>query len=227
MDRKQNILIDLDSILDVRLAILYSLLPKSIASVTKKYVERKTDLFPPVPYNLFKVYYDRRNKNILNYGIPTNILKIVEEAAIADREHITRTMVDNTIFINTYPYKLTENEKKEFSARLLKILPFVEINYIFKNMEELSTKFIVENEIFTVIMYDGLDWLEKQVALLNIVEDPLLGRTLIVPALINTPGIEIKKEMFEKTAKAYEVIIDLIFIDARFFSPERERKNKK
>ena len=61
-------------------------------------------------------------------------------------------------------------------------------------------------------MYDGLDWLEKQIALLNIVEDPLLGRTLIVPALINTPGIEIKKEMFEKTAKAYEVIIDLIFI---------------
>ena len=79
MDRKQNILIDLDSILDVRLAILYSLLPKSIDSVTKKYVERKTDLFAPVPYNLFKVYYDRRNKNILNYGIPTNILKIVEE----------------------------------------------------------------------------------------------------------------------------------------------------
>ena len=224
MSSKKNILIDLDSILDVRLAILYSLIPKDIDKVSKKYVNRKSDLFHYVPYNLFKGIYDRRNKNILNYAIPTNILKVLEEVAISDREHITRTMTDNTIYVNSYPYPLTEKEKNEFSNRITNIIPFVEIKFVFLDMEELSAKYIVENDIFTVIMYHGLDWLEKQVALFNIVDDPLVGRTLIVPALINVPDVEVKKEMFEKTSKAFGVIMDVSFIDARYFSPEKEKK---
>lgn len=224
MNEKKNVLIDLDSLLDVKLAIFESLVPNQMEEITKKYVDRKSDLFCNIPYNLFKCIYDKRSKAILNYAIPTNIIGILQSVVVTDREHITRTLEDNYIYVNSYPYMLTEKECKEFEKRLLFMIPTAKIKFVCLDYEKLSCEFLVNNNIETVIMYDGLDWLEKQVALNNIVGNPLVGRTLILPAIINTPDVKIKKEMFTKTAKAYGVIMELLFIDARYFSPQNKKK---
>lgn len=225
MEYNRNILIDLDSILDVRLAILYSLYPNYIDTITANYLKRKTDTFGNLPFTVFKAYYDKRNKHILNYGIPTNIFVILEEVLANHNEHIAFAGDEVTLYINSYPYNLNNDEIKEFKVRIENEYKNVNIAFINYSMEDLTPEFIINNKIYTIIMYHGLEWLNKQVGLLNIVKNPLLNRELIVPALVDNLAIDkANKKLFEELSKRMGTILTLQFVDARYFSPERLEK---
>ena len=119
-----------------------------------------------------------------------------------------------------------ENEEiKEFKVRIENEYKNVNIVFINYSMEDLTPEFIINNKIYTIIMYHGLEWLNKQVGLLNIVKNPLLNRELIVPALVDNLAIDkANKKLFEELSKRMGTILTLQFVDARYFSPERLEK---
>ena len=118
------------------------------------------------------------------------------------------------ILISLYSFFMLKKEYKNVNI--------VFINY---SMEDLTPEFIINNKIYTIIMYHGLEWLNKQVGLLNIVKNPLLNRELIVPALVDNLAIDkANKKLFEELSKRMGTILTLQFVDARYFSPERLEK---
>ena len=117
------------------------------------------------------------------------------------------------------------DEIKEFKVRIENEYKNVNIVFINYSMEDLTPEFIINNKIYTIIMYHGLEWLNKQVGLLNIVKNPLLNRELIVPALVDNLAIDkANKKLFEELSKRMGTILTLQFVDARYFSPERLEK---
>ena len=97
--------------------------------------------------------------------------------------------------------------------------------YQLRPYQQTTVDLIINNKIYTIIMYHGLEWLNKQVGLLNIVKNPLLNRELIVPALVDNLAIDkANKKLFEELSKRMGTILTLQFVDARYFSPERLEK---
>lgn len=224
---KHNILIDIDSIMDTRLVMLYSINEElAIEIFNSTYHLRTTDIFGNIPYNLFKGLHDLRNKAILNYAIPTNALSIVTSILATNVADIKNLDENYTIYLNTYPYKLNKVEEDNFTKTIEKIAPDADIEFLYLSKKELTPNIINEKEIYSIIMYDGAEWLEKQNRLLNIVDNPLLGKTLFIPAIVNErlPNLKINRNLFDTISKSLELIMTVIFVDVEYFSPIQKKK---
>lgn len=226
---RHNILIDIDSILDTRLVMLYSIDEDVATNVFNSTYDRRTsDVFDLIPYRLFKGLYELRSKTILNYAIPTKALSLVSTILADNVADITNLENDYIIYVNTYPYRLNKTEEENFSRNILKMAPDADVEFLYHSLKELTPQIITEKDIYSIIMYDGAEWLEKQNSLLNISEFPMLGRSLFIPALINEslPNLKITKQLFENISKSLEMIMTVIFIDVEYFNPIRTKKKR-
>ena len=221
------IYLELDSLVDTRLALLYSLSEKTAIEVLPDYHLRRNDIFGNIPYRLFEELYKLRKKNILEFAIPTKILDILG-MMVAEKRGDVRNIGDKyKLYLNTYPYVLTKEEQDRFSEVITRFIPDLFVECIYETQYSLTPKFITDKDISDIIMYNGLEWLEKQISLFNIVEHPLINRSLVVPAITNEFGIKVDKNLFLDTAKRLEMVITVIFVDVAYFAPMLPTKKDK
>ena len=221
---KDNIITTLDTVFDTRLGLLYSI-NENIAEkclMNGGYHIRIRDNFGPISQDIFSGLYRFRTKALLEYALPSKILHtliIFLLRSTMDAPHKTRD-VQPILYINYYPYDLTE---KEISRLAIMIgsslsLPSDYVKFIRMDYDELTPKY-VNDTAHTLVMYDGMEWLSYQTTKKRVNKDPIVGCSLFVPFLLTgTLGLNKLTPDAVKTASlVYKPIINLEFVDAVYF----------
>ena len=221
-DEILDIYIDLDVILDTRMALLYTLSEDlAVAEFTSgKYGKRVRDNFGNVSNNVFNMLFRRRNKGLLKYALPSNIFKLVNEVIVG---HLTDSITTNypKMYVNIYPYQLNSDEQQVVLGMISGLFKHCVYELVYMdNMKDLTPTWVKDN-VKTIIKYDGLEWLENHNKLLNLTSTPLLDRTLIVPAIFTGPlpkNVKIDSKLFISTATSIKSLIKVMFTDIYYFN---------
>lgn len=206
---KSRIYIDLDSILDTRLGTISKLYPERAIELLgdAAYYMREENVFEGVDKALFDTAYAKRDKETLSSSTPTAFLlelrKIVFDV-LEKSVHPLHGDVDVTI--NVYPYKLTEDEKKDIEACVLyytgECVPVRTIDL----MPSLLTPVYFKGEFSVAIMYDFGTWLESQAEAFRTIQIPDVS--LLVPKFW-LKGKPTPEEFEEETVSEEEPFIAL------------------
>lgn len=219
------IYISLDSILDTRLPIFMGIDNNIIDKVDlhKNYQLRKKNVLGWISEDIFSIFYAYRNKEILKFSTVTGIhiyLKDIIDKMVtnhAERDSFTST----NMYVNTYPYVLTNDEITNLLYMVSSYYPNINIEVIHLNpFTEVTTKWIRENDIATVVMWDGLEWIESQHVLGYTTSYPILGTSLVVPAIANKSILveDVDTSIFEILIKTLSPIVSCVPISVGFFS---------
>lgn len=225
-----NIYIGMDELFDTRITMLSSI-NEDIASdiFNKNYNLRTNDTFGYIPYSVFNTYYKTRNKNILLYSLPSFIYKIIDNITLDFYSDLKNKEVDlQTLYVNTYPYSFNEDELNKFKETFKSYIKNVEVEFIEYSDYDLTPKVLENLNIENIIKYNGIDWLEQQNRLLNVVDNPMVNKNLYVPAIINFKlGTKINKEVFNAIAKSLGVFINVYFTDIIYWNMIAKTKKEK
>ena len=221
---KDNVVTTLDSIMDTRIGMLYSISEEIMeyALESGTYHNRIRDNFGPISQDVFRSFYRYRTKELLEYSIPSVVIRDLIFPLIRSILDLPQKGgdVQPILYINIYPYDLTESEQERIRIIIANILKIsTEFVITFKlNYKDFNAKWINEHA-HTIIMYDGMEWLEYQTSVNDITKDPLVGAKLIVPLLLtgSMQMGDISEEKIKALVDFYRIIIDLEFIDAGFF----------
>jgi len=224
---KINIYTDLDSIFDTRLPILFEMDEDLVEKMVKNktYHYRVNDNFEYIPQNMFKILYRNRSKMVLTKGTPTGILPLINKYNVEARlAAVTANSNPNTIlYLNTYPYPLMSSELDALIVGLRSSIPNIAIKPIFEKPSDITPEWINEN-VALMIMYDGLEWIERHVSNHNLMKTPLTDIVMMVPSLLyNNIKYHAKDKqeilkMFETLEETYRTLIKVRFLDTELFS---------
>ena len=220
----KGILIDLDTILDTRLATI-TLLDKELTLDLLKdnyFNKRLYDEFSYIDNYSFKNIYKNRNLSFLNKAYITKITELLSiEIDLISSKKIQSGMSNIVnIDINVYPYKLNDKLSKYITNAIYKSLltDNVYINLVSINNTELTMK-LIESKYSVVIKYDGLEWLDY---LLTIKKDNAPSSKLYVPALLQEPiqfnSVKALENLLNSISELYKPYIDITFISVEFFN---------
>lgn len=182
---KSNVLVDLDSLLDTRLGTIARIDPDlvfyNIANF--KYYNRDEDIFDNIDKDVFRKLYQERDKETLKLSPATQFCrelgKIAVDLSVDSHSQPMRGKAE--IFINVYPYHLTDDEMIEIENSILyytgETLP---VHAIRKRPEEITPRFL-KNDFSLMIMYDYAPWLELHAN--DLEKTPLPEVTLLSPRI--------------------------------------------
>lgn len=219
----KNTLVELDAILDTRLAMAYLLDKKSVEHITTdgSYYTRVKDNYGNISKDIFDTFYKRRTKNLLTLGLPTPIFDILKQhyGEIITDELNDEYEEDIIIYVNIYPYDLNEDEKNNIITSVTNIIPKSIVKIISLSKKELTPQW-VDSNVTTLIMYEGLDWIEYHMSNNALIENPLLTTLLISPAIStgSTSTKQVKKDTFKDLMLVASTLIDLVLVDVVNFS---------
>lgn len=229
---KSIFLVDLDSIFDTRLGLLSVMFPNLATAVVhdKSYYNRTSDRFEfdgiVIGHEFFRPYYDRRNKYLLKCSGVTLIPYLICNEIIRHK-----TTMDNgeclepcKIFVNTYPYKLLEEEKENIKAVFYQYLnEELEFEFIRRNNKQVTIDFIKDTGIDLILKYDGLAWIES-LDKKKLLGDPIKDTTICIPKIVNRYGNKIKdmeKDFLDVLRESLSLMLDFEFVDSYMFSDSR------
>lgn len=186
-----NILTDLDSLFDTRLSLAYILDEKNIIrdihEKEDKYRNRILDNFGNVSNDIFMQIYDKRSKYLLRNALPTNMLDYIKENYVDYNFNPISNNYDDTftLYLNIYPYALTEEEQKNIVDSLNNFFGGIDICLIYKKFIEISPSFLITNKINIVVLYELTRWLELIVSEYDIMSTPLTHVYMVGPYYFN------------------------------------------
>lgn len=221
-----KVLTDLDTLFDTRLAVGYLLNEVEAAKAIKnnQYRLRIRDNIGNIPYSVLRPYYRYRSKDIFELALPTYVMGFIKEhveESIADgmiSDEVTTDHID--VFVNAYPYDLNIEEMKLLGKAIESDIPFTNVHMINMDMMQLDCKWIKDNNVNMIVMYDLLYWLELQVLMNNHLDYPIIDVYGFCPAILNSSdyGKKLKLEDFEEFKQNYKSILELTFGPAALFS---------
>lgn len=251
-----GIYVSLDAILDTRIGTVDKLCGTDVAMqvlsenyhsrqddkfpAVKRFLEAKAQEFSPlvdqVPSNnvdAYKEAYAKRDTETLLRSTLTGAMDFLQDITrVLMQQAISRPYHDGVrIVVNTYPYKLDEEEQQFVLAGLAakmnaftKVgIPF-ELETIVKSDAELTPKYCKEN-FSAMLMYEYENWFFAQQR--AFIQSPAPEVTLYAPAIyhVQTPTEEELEECkrnlwtpFETVMKTARGWIDLKLIDVEHFS---------
>lgn len=172
------IYVDIESLLDIRQAILSKLIdPIKLAEfvVSDEYNFRTTDIFK----NIDMIKYEKIKQNITVDILPrTTVTYIVNTIGTKIQNFQKRNSYygeskQPEVLINVHPFNLTEKQ-----AEIIQNLMFIKlgksclITLINKPIEEISPFFIKSTNISACFIYDTSNWIEKHIDSLNNIKLP-------------------------------------------------------
>lgn len=182
-----NVLVDLDSIMDTRLPVLYAI-DEDVAEraiKTGTYFSRYKDEFEYITLDIFKPIYNDRTKNVLSLATPTKMLDTISdycsEALLQNKS--TGGNGKLTIYINIFPYELSPTEYDNLASGVRYMIGDVDVKIVSMSISELTPKWVDDN-LALLVLYQGLDWLEYHTAMVNIIKNPINNVALMVPATV-------------------------------------------
>jgi hypothetical protein len=226
----QHLYVDLDALLDTRLATLALIDPKLVPmALEANYFERQVDEFPLVDSPLFKKLYETRDRDILSQAGFTKVLKFLQETVrqlyfqTLDTPFTSEILVD----VNIYPYVLKREELEALMKCLMAVIgKGCAVRFIRKSDEELTPKLC--NETYSLMVrYQYDKWIDEMCKDdgKDIRRYRLSGITLIGPQIFirkPTPN-EIanfrakKQDPFRLTERLFSPIINLQLITLSTF----------
>jgi len=224
-----RLLVDLDSIFDTRLSVLYSISPDLAEQAIKSgYLNRVSNKYPDISVETFNERYKVRTKADLKNALVTPIIKIISDFAYTTISNSISGPIKErpVIILNTYPYVLSEDEKKLFINLLFTITKtYAEIEIINFSPDDITPKYLKDN-INLVVMYSGLDWLDLHASKDHFKKTICPDIGLISPATLDyypsdTKLVELTKlgvELFEGIEKTASPLIALSLINVSNFS---------
>jgi len=219
------IYISLDSILDTRLPIFMGIDNDILDKIDlhKDYQLRKKNVLGWISEDIFNIFYAYRNKEILKYSTVTGIYVYLNDVINKTiTNHAERdSFISTNMYVNTYPYVLTNDEITNLLYMVSSYYPNINIEVIHLNPYiEVTTKWIKENDITTVVMFDGLEWLESQHVLGYTTSAPILGTSLVIPTIASKSILveDIDANIFEILIKTLSPLISCVPISVGFFS---------
>jgi len=226
-ENNKNILIDIDSIMDTRLPMVY-LLDNDLSSKIVKdgtYFSRYTNEFKHITRDIFESLYRDRDKSVLELATPTNILKLIRN--YCEESYGMDSVLGSTgnmcVYINIFPYKLKSTEYELLKSGLGTLIGGVNIKVISMNIDELTPTWIDKN-IRTMVMYDGMKWFERHISNLSLIKNPLLNVQLLAPAIVDMGNsnfintIDDPEKLFSDVENNAKTLIDLHLLPAKDFS---------
>jgi hypothetical protein len=216
-----DILIDLDCMIDTRLSTLINNFPTLTAKLVteKKYHSRTSDDYLCIDHRVFYKLYDKRDNENIRIPIRTNILPILNEYCCDVKKDMYMKQEDMlTVYVNTYPYILDYNEEELIKFGLMNRLPSG-VNVEIVSMSNVTPRWLDEN-VRAFMTYDGMRWLNKQVAKGNFIGYSIPNVTLITPALFNGGLPEDVDGVLEETRESLSLYIGINFVTVEFFLGE-------
>jgi hypothetical protein len=165
LDKKQGIFIELDVLLDTRLATLYNLSEESmISALDNGYFTRRTDTFHGTDKEVFDEAYKNRDKETLKNAGITKMIGFIRELIHAMNKQAIEEPIHSgpKLYVNIYPYKLNEKEIEAIiTATALATGEMCDIEVVDMPPERITPKFCKAN-LAIMFMYNYAPWLEAQ-----------------------------------------------------------------
>lgn len=161
--QKSRILLEIDSIFDMRLATLAVMGKDKVMSALKgNYFERASDVFNGVDYDEFKTAYAKRDKSYLRFASQTPVIKLAHDFALTTLENVNNSPFhfDPVIMINIYPYVLSEPEIEIIVKSLAQVTNGIaDIEAVNMRYEEITPLYLKLN-LSMMVIYEFDKWLE-------------------------------------------------------------------
>ncbi len=184
----KTIFIELDSLFDTRLGVLYTEYSEAILGILPQYKTRSIDSFPPLTNNKnFTDLYRARNREVLKNSLPTEVFNVVSNfVKLALKEMQTTPFpAAPKIILNTYPYDLTINEKHMFLKLLTaKVSKYVDIEVVSLENKDISPSYLNDN-VELLIKYDYTEWFEEQALHNTYIKTKCPDVKFITPAVLS------------------------------------------
>lgn len=228
-NNKQAIYIEYDALIDTRLGTLARINSDVAKSVLESgtYHTRLNNEFPGIDKTEFAEMYQKRDVDTLKMSIVTNAIRLLVDlvGTLAEQAIATPYHGGSKIVVNTYPYKLSAEEKDTIGLAIrgwIGNLAPVELVHI--ATKDLTPRYCKDTYTL-MIVYDHQEWMTTHAQ--AFIETRLPEVTMYVPALYfeNTPTTEELEKLYKEAAHpmiALEMlaspIIQLKVIDVSFFS---------
>lgn len=158
-----TVLIELDALLDTRIAVIAGLGDAALDSVMRSdYHNRLMDVFENVDETLFNERYQNRDKTVLANAVLTPMGQMLKEFAFKTLKQMVETPFhyQPKIMLNVYPYKLTEDESKVLIASIIDITGGkADVQVIDVSYEDITPSYVKAN-LSILVLYEYYKWLE-------------------------------------------------------------------
>lgn len=238
----QNIYIELDCLLDTRIATIHTLNPDAALEVLEKgFTKRTKDNITPytdkVKQEDFKKAYEKRTADLLVDSRPTQYFFLLKDiiSGIKKQQNMRFDIGDINVFVNIYPYELSDEEKIEMQAALSEHFR-ADVTCISLPNYAITLEKIKAEDWVLLAIYDGRSWVERITNAMA--EDKSFNPetvtriprvTLTFPALLRDDVEDPKKEnlttpdgqvldVFESIRLMFVEIIAIDFLPANMFS---------
>jgi hypothetical protein len=221
--------IELDCLLDTRLATLFLIDAEAAESVLRKgYLDRWTDDFP-VKTELYEKVYRARDRKTLKNSIMTPMVRLCREFVHETLKQGTQGPYQYTpkIVINMYPYQLTDSEQETIVRVVATAVKQVcDIQIVSYDYDQLNPAW-VKKECSVLVMYRYPEWLEYHSLNGQWKKTTCPEVTLMGPALyFNGPPSDaavaesqaLKMSPFEAMEQITGPLIQLTLLPVRYFS---------
>lgn len=222
--------IELDCLLDTRLAQLYSYGEEyAEAALMNGYLERLEDKFPNVDPEQFSLDYKNRTKTLLQHALMTPMVELVADFVNKTQLNYINSSLETTpkVVVNTYPYDLTIEEQKILLIGLYThINPECPIEFIHESMEDITPS-KVKSDYAVVVMYRYDRWLEHHSETGDFAKITCPDVALIAPRIFfhglpdqETVGLaqSMKMDIFDMVETTCGLLIHLSLYPISFFS---------
>lgn len=190
-----RMLVELDAILDTRLAMVELLNPSLVEKLlTPEYANRLSDEFnllvPELDNELFKRAYSERNLETLYYARPTDILLFVNATANAMLREVAKgqSESDNVeIDINYYPYPIPNDALDVWVESITAALRLdKKVNMVSIAPTKLTTDAIRNGKWEVLIMYNLEKWVKAVFNRHDVRPTPIPKVVVIAPTLVSS-----------------------------------------
>lgn len=220
-----SILIDIDSLFDLRLSRINKVDSDSIERILKGgYHTRLRDDFD-IDMKKYGELDNDNNKDILTEAIVTPMLILLEEFAIETISNSINTPHKKVpeIILNVYPFKLTDKESSNLINPLIKITnELASISIVSMTIEEITPTYLKKN-ISIFITYNYYQWLEQHSVNSNIKKVTCPSVTMLGPSIFfREKNKEFEKvdigKVFKTMMEMTKPVINLVLLPIENFS---------
>lgn len=189
MSEFATIYVDLDSLFDTRLSVLYTLDSQRVAELLKHgYFGRDYDEFDGIDTEVYKKAYKERNVATIHHssitGIPAVILYFAEQTLKARAS--TPFIMQPRLHLNIYPYTLPD-EAIAVIIEGVRIITkgLLDIEIIDRPLDQITPSY-VKDTYAVMVMYEYWEWLEIHSLNKNFESAFCPEVTLIGPAIVRS-----------------------------------------